>query len=92
MKTSFLSTLALSLAASFPASLVASFAGLHLPTLLDTTHTFGAFVTVLTLHTVCADYARRPATWLTLASRPIRIGSGPSTLAAAGTEERRLAA
>lgn len=92
MKTTFLSTLALSLAASFPASLVASFAGLDLPTLLDATHPFGVFVTILLLHTVCSDYAPRPAAWLTLAARPIPAGSPPSALAAAGTEERRLAA
>jgi len=92
MKTNVLSTLALSLAASFPASLAASFAGLDLPTLLDATHTFGVFVTILTLHTVCSDYAPRPATWLTLAARPIHPASPSSTRATAGTEERRLAA
>lgn len=91
MKTTFLSTLALSLAASFPASLVASFAGLDLPTLLDATHTFGVFVTILTLHTVCSDYAPRSATWLTAAAQPIRPASMPTT-SAVGTEERRLAA
>lgn len=92
MKTTFLSTLALSLAASFPASLIASFAGLDLPALLDATHTFGVFVAILTLHTVCSDYAPRRATWLTLVSRPIHAASTSSTLAATGTEERRLAA
>ncbi len=91
MKTTFLSTLALSLAASFPASLAASFAGLDLPTVLDVTHTFGVFVTILTLHTVCSDYAPRSARWLTLAGQPIDPASPPSTRAA-GTEERRLAA
>jgi hypothetical protein len=87
MKTTSLTTLALILAGSFPTSLLASLAGLDVPTALDATHTLGVFVTALTLLTISSDYAPRSAAWLTADTRR----PAPVT-AAVGTEERRLAA
>lgn len=82
MKTS-ITTVSLVLAAAFPGSLLAEFAGVSLPAALSPATTFGVAVAVLTLLTAFADYARNTATAVALT---------PTSVAKLAKEERRLAA
>ena len=61
----FLKSLALILTAAVPVAFSVESLGLSLPTPVNTAHLFGAFVVVLTLLTLLADYgARKPLTVL----------------------------
>jgi len=89
MKTSF-TALAFLLAAGFPASLLAEFSGLALPTVLAPGTTFGLAVTALTLLTACSDYARLPSAFAAGPAASPLTAATPS--AGTAREERRLAA
>jgi len=89
MKTSF-TALSFILAAGFPASLIAEFAGVSLPTILEPGTTFGIAVAALTLLTAFFDYGRHPSLLADVARRTSALA--PTTLSGTASEERRLAA
>ena len=57
MKTS-LKTISFLLSVGLPATVIADFAGIQLPSALDSAHIFDAFIVALTLLTVVADYSQ----------------------------------
>lgn len=60
------------LAATLPASLAAQTLGVAVPSLIDATHLFGAFVVTLTLLTLSADYrAQKPLPVVIAKSRSV---------------------
>lgn len=52
----YFKTIALIFAAALPVALSAESFGVNLPSLINTSHMFGAFVVALTLLTMSADY------------------------------------
>ncbi|MCX6951994.1 MAG: hypothetical protein NTV51_07490 [Verrucomicrobia bacterium] len=92
MKTSF-TAFSLILAAGFPGSLLAEFAGVSLPAALEPGTTFGVAVAVLTLLTAFSDYTRHPSALVAGAAGATRDSAlASATRTDAATEERRLAA
>ena len=91
-----LTTLSLVIAAGFPCSILAEFAGLPWPASLNASNTFGVFVAVLTLLTVFSDYSRNSAMPFARAfNSSLKAPASPRAAMAVpafATEERRLAA
>lgn len=87
MKTS-LNVISLILSVGFPSVFLAEFLGANLPSMLDPSHTFNAFVVALTLLTLVSDYSR--------SAKPVALSSSGSdshvTQQIRQTESLRMAA